>query len=226
MNATAIVVALDAAQAPAQTESAPIGGAQAPAQPQPGPAEGSSIPGQTEPHSPEGSQAPPDPNAALTDGSQTPAQPPLDSPDTSQTTETSSQAVGVAAVMTTAHYSVISVGEVIEFSVSLTGAAITDTILYPIVYQSHTNDSYSPIDQSVFLFPLIKVPAGNTTTAFEMTYRGAYFPGTYVISIVTADEASRVADLTQLPVTKFATLHIDREEQEVSDFAEGKVHGW
>src|SRR5439155_1428107 len=105
---------------------------------------------------------------------------------------------------------VTNLGDVMGVHVSLTGPAMTDTILYPIVYQALASGGYSPIDQSVFLFPLIKVPAGSTTIAFQMQYQKLASPGIYVVNIVTADEASQVADLTQLPVKNFAAFRIQQ----------------
>jgi hypothetical protein len=139
--------------------------------------------------------------------------------------DSSPVAVGVAAVVISRQSaSVMNLGDVMDISVSLTGPATTDTSLYPILYQALDNGSYSPADQSVFLFPPppIKVPAGSTTTGFQIKYQNPYLspPGNYVVSIVTA-EALHVADLAQLPVTKFASFII--QSNEVGDILSNEV---
>ncbi len=116
--------------------------------------------------------------------------------------------------------SVTNIGDVMDVHVSLTGLATTDTILYPIVYQALDSGGYSPIDPSGFLFPQIRVPAGSTTIDFQMQYQSLSSPGNYVVSIVTAHDASQVADLTQLPVTNFASFIIQRPS--VSPPSEGQ----
>jgi hypothetical protein len=130
---------------------------------------------------------------------------------TPQTTDASSQTVGLAAVAISPPASVMNLGDVMDVSVSLTGPATTEISLYPLLYQALDNARYSPIDQSVFLFPQIKLPTGSTTVGFQMKYQNLSPPDNYVVSIVTADEASHVADLTQLPVTKFASFIIQSE---------------
>ncbi len=134
-------------------------------------------------------------------------------PVKSQPHDPGSKAIGVASVTIAPPASVMNPGDAMAFTVSLTGAATTDTILIPIVYQALDNGSYSPIDQSVFQVPQIKVLAGSTTATFEMQYQSQYPSGNYVVSIVTADEASGVADLTKIPVTTFAPFVIQTAEQ-------------
>jgi len=95
-------------------------------------------------------------------------------------------------------------------SVSLTGPAAANTGLYAAVYQALDDRTYTLIDQSAFLFLQINFPAGSTTVAFQPQYRKLLSPGNCIVSVVTADEASHVADLSQLPQTRFASLLIQK----------------
>jgi hypothetical protein len=122
-------------------------------------------------------------------------------------TDSSLQPIGVAAVTISSPASVLNLGDALDVSVSLTGPATAGTALHAIFYQALVG-RYSPIDQSVFVFAPIEVAAGNTTASFQVKYQNLSTPGTYVISIVTADKASQVADITQLPVTTFASFVI------------------
>ncbi len=124
------------------------------------------------------------------------------------------QPVGVASV-TISPPAVTTPGDALSVSVSLTGSAATVTSLYAILYQALDNGTYSPTDQSAFLIPPINVPFGNTSVGFQLTYQKVLPAGNYVVSVVTADQASQVPDLIQLPVTKFAPFAIQNAPQVV-----------
>jgi hypothetical protein len=125
-------------------------------------------------------------------------------------TPPTSQPVGIAVVTISPPASVMNLGDLMDVRVSLTRPALIDTILDPIVYQVLDDGSYSPIDPSIFLIPQIQVPAGGTSTDFQMQYQTLVAPGNYVLAIVTADEASQVNDPTQFPVMSFASFIIQR----------------